>query len=168
MVLAAATTDWWIVAVSAASAIVGALIGGLITYRATLRGMRHEADLSRTERLRTVRARMVEELTGPLSFAYQTSPTITGSQAFEPLGNVVRLAYSATAEDLSLAMVAELQSKTFLDKAREAMAQAVLDNKTGQYEFRPGVEERAAEALENLQDALVTLDAHLQTALRED
>ena len=65
-------------------------------------------------------------------------------------------------------MAAELQSKTFLDKAREAMAQAVLDNKTGQYEFPPGVEERAAEARENLQDALVTLDAHLQTALRED
>ena len=76
MVLVAATTDWWIVAVSAGSAIVGALIGGLITYRATLRGMRHEADLSRTERLRTVRARMVEELTGPLRFAYQTAPRL--------------------------------------------------------------------------------------------
>ena len=162
-----AASDWsiWI---NALSALLGALVGGAIAYWATLKGMRHDAELRQHERLRSVRGRMVEELTGPLTFAFEAGPMSTDARPFEPLRNVVRLSYSATPEDFRLSEHAEQRAAIFVEIAQVVSYLVVFNEKTGLSELPPDAEQEATDALEALRDALMKLDLHLRGALQEE
>lgn len=161
--------DWASTWSSFGAALLGALVGGGIAFKATQNAMKHEAALRRDERLRALRAEMVQELAPVMSALEFGDPTERWKwQTLGVAADIARLSYSGTQTDRDKAIALTKAVRDFMTANEELMREhADFNTETGRYEFPPDQVAVVESLFKVLRDAADELDQHLLDVLEE-